>query len=303
MTEWWERAYRGAPPEGGLIPLARPLYPPDAAERGKKPSGEGPDCEGIRRGLSRLGRAPWEWATGKNKRQWTNTLAHGKPPGNVGESGVAGFQRQMSIDDTGWWGTASHNALQYALIPEELPHGGEHGLDDVARDLLRKAVKTFKGDTSTVRAAALAEAKAWLGYTESPPGTNANVFGAWYGMQYEPWCAMFVSYCYEIAGPSPSFVAGSRYAYCPYILDDAYAGRNGLAVTLEPIAGDLALFDWHDDATPDHIGIFERWVGTHTFESIEGNTSTSNDSNGGQVMRRKRDAIHDGVTFVTVAEP
>ena len=66
---WWEQAYRGAPPPGGLIPLARPLYPPDASSRGKNPSGDGPDCEAIRRGLSRLGRAPWGWATGDNKRK------------------------------------------------------------------------------------------------------------------------------------------------------------------------------------------------------------------------------------------
>jgi hypothetical protein len=75
--EWWEHAYPGAPPPGGLITLPRPLYPPDAVERGKKPSPDGPDCEAIRRGISRLGRAPWEWASGENKRKWTNTFAHG----------------------------------------------------------------------------------------------------------------------------------------------------------------------------------------------------------------------------------
>jgi hypothetical protein len=303
MSEWWEQAYRGAPPPDGLIPLARPLYPPDAAERGKKPSGEGPDCEGIRRGLSRLGRAPWEWATGKNKRQWTNTLAHGEPPGNVGESGCEGFQRQMDIDATGWWGTASHNAIQYALIPEELPHGGEHALDGRARELLREAVDQFKGSDGTVRASALAEARTWLGYSESPPGTNANTFGVWYGMNYEPWCAMFVTYCYEVAGPSPTFVQGSRYAYCPYVLQDANARRNGLSNTIEPIAGDLVLYDWAGDGVVDHIGLFERWTGINTFEAIEGNTSTSNQSNGGQVMRRKRDTGDAKVYFVTVAEP
>ena len=298
---WWEQAYRGAKPPDGLIPLARPLYPPDAVKRGKLPSDDGPDCEGIRRGLSRLGRAPWEWATGQNKRKWSNTLAHGAAGGNVGESGAAGFQRQMDIDDTGWWGEASHNALQYALIPAELPHAGEHGLDDRARELLRQAVEMFKGPTGTVRERALGEAKSWLGYKESPPGSNASTFGTWYGMPHEPWCAMFVTYCYELAGPSPSFARGSKYAYCPYILDDAKAGRNGLSIG-EPRAGDLVLYDWQPDPV-DHIGLFETWTGGRTFQAIEGNTSTSNDSNGGQVMRRQRDAATTEVHFVRVAEP
>ena len=231
MSDWYTMAYRGAKPTGGLIPLARPLYPPDAAGRGKKPSGDGPDCEAIRRAISRLGRAPWDWATGENKSKWSNTFAHGAAGGNVGESGVEGFQRQMDIDATGWWGEASHNALQYALIPAELPHAGEHGLDDRGRELLQQALAMFKGPTGTVRERALGEAKRWLGYKESPASTNASTFGAWYGMNYEPWCAMFVTYCYELAGPSPSFVRGSRYAYCPYILTDAREKRNGLSLT------------------------------------------------------------------------
>jgi hypothetical protein len=291
-----------------LIPLARPLYPPDAAARGKTPSGFGPDCEGIRRGVARLGRAPWEWATGQNKQKFTNTFAHGEKGtgGDVGTSGLAGFQRQMDIDDTGWYGTASHNALQYALVPDGLPHAGEHGLDDYARELLRQAVHFHKGDTSTVRAAALAEARSWLGYVESPAGSNANTFGAWYGMNYEPWCAMFVTYCYELAGPSPSFERGLRYAYCPYILDDAHARRNGLATTLEPKPGDLVLYDWSADGgggLVDHVGLFEGWTGESTFTAIEGNTSTSNNSNGGQVMRPERSLDDADIYFVRVAEP
>jgi CHAP domain len=305
VPDWdYEHAYPGAPPPGGLITLARPLYPPDAVERGKKPSVDGPDCEAIRRGISRGGRAPWEWAIGDNKRKWSNTFAHGKPPGNVSESGAAGFQRQMGIDPSGWWGMQSHNALQYALIPEGLPHVGEHLLDDRARELLHEAVQIFKGDTSTVRAAALAEARTYLGYVESPPSTNCNMFGAWYGMNYQPWCAMFVTYCYELGsdGGSPSFVRGSKYSYCPYILNDARARRNDLSVTGDPGPGDLVLYDWEQNNEPDHIGLFEEWVSGRTFSAIEGNTSTSNNSNGGSVMRRQRDA-GSSVIFVRVAEP
>jgi hypothetical protein len=39
------------------------------------------------------------------------------------------------------------------------------------------------------------------------------------------------------------------------------------------------------------------------FEAVEGNTSTSSNSNGGQVMRRTRTRNGQGTIFVRVAEP
>jgi len=140
MAEWWQKAYPGAPPPDGLIPLARPLYPPDAAAQGKKPSPDGPDVEAIKRGISRGGRWPWQ----SFDRAFSNAFSHGKAGGNVGDSGVAGFQRQMLISDSGWWGEQSNGALQYALIPEGLANAGQHLLDDRARELLRQAVELFK---------------------------------------------------------------------------------------------------------------------------------------------------------------
>jgi hypothetical protein len=87
----------------------------------------------------------------------------------------------------------------------------------------------------------------------------------------------------------------------PYLLDDARNLRFGLKVS-EPIPGDCVLYNW-DGGEYDHIGVFEQWVGGHTFTAIEGNTSTSNDSNGGEVMRRQRDVNGQGTVFVRVGEP
>ncbi len=117
-----------------------------------------------------------------------------------------------------------------------------------------------------------------------------------------PWCAMFVTYCYEVdAGGSPSFERGSRYAYVPYIVQDARADRNGLTVTSQPMPGDLVCYDWQRDGTYDHVGIFE--AGTaNSWTAVEGNTSTSNNSNGGEVMRRQRSSSDAAVVFVRVAE-
>ena len=156
-----------------------------------------------------------------------------------------------------------------------------------------------------MRLAALTRAKQFLGYRESPPGTNGNMFGAWYGINYEPWCLIFVSYCYETGtdGGSPAFAAGARWSYVPTIVDDARAGRYGLAVTHDPKPGDVVCYDWHKDYLYDHAGLFEGWTGPSTFTAIEGNTSVSSDSNGGQVMRRIRDTSVARITFVRVPEP
>jgi hypothetical protein len=115
---------------------------------------------------------------------------------------------------------------------------------------------------------------------------------------------MFVTYCFEEGPPggSPAFVRGSRYAYVPYILNDARNGNYGLSVVSSPIPGDLVIYDWEVNGEPDHVGIFEREASGSSFDAIEGNTAAGQDSDGGEVMRRNRPR-GSGVYFVRVAEP
>jgi hypothetical protein len=155
----------------------------------------------------------------------------------------------------------------------------------------------------TTRERALQGATKYLGYKESPAGSNLTSFGSWYGVNGQPWCAIFATYCFEVeAGGSPTFVRGSRYAYVPYVVADARSGRYGLRATSSPVAGDLVCYDWEGDGTFDHVGIFEKWLSGREFSAIEGNTSTSNNSNGGEVMRRTRDAGTTTLVFVSVTE-
>jgi hypothetical protein len=293
--KWWERAYPGGPMVGPAF--IRPLYPPDASSRGKQPSSDGKDVQAIKRAVSRGGHWPWQ----SFDNAFSNSLSHGKS-GNVSENGLAGVQRQNGIDASGWMGEQTYNLIRSARIPSGLPNAGETLLDDVAINLLNEFKKSYNNGGSTLRTLALARAKSYLGYTESPPGTNGNMFGAWYGMNYEPWCAMFVTYCFEMSGDSPSFAKGSKYSYVPYVVQDARAGRNGLATTSSPVPGDLVCYDWQRDGVFDHIGFFESGT-TFSWKAIEGNTSTSNNSNGGQVMRRSRAASDGNVVFVRVKEP
>ena len=116
MTEWYEKPYPGGPMVK-VKGFPRPLYPPDAGQCGKVPSTPGPDAEAYKRTISRAGR--WEWQN--FDQAYSNPFAHGKS-GNVGESGVAGMQRQQNVDATGWIGEKTFNTLRSIRIPEGLPH-------------------------------------------------------------------------------------------------------------------------------------------------------------------------------------
>lgn len=153
-------------------------------------------------------------------------------------------------------------------------------LDAYARPLREKAFNT---------------ATSQLGTKEDPPGSNRVKYSAWYGL-VGPWCAMFVTWCYDNHG-SKAFQRGSRFAYTPYMVIDAREGKNGLVI-LEPNEvkrGDIVMFDWEargrraNPYNTDHVGLFDEWITVgKTFKTIEGNTAIGNDSNGGQVLRRDR---------------
>ena len=122
-------------------------------------------------------------------------------------------------------------------------------------------------------------ARGELGNTESPAGSNRTKYGAWYGMNGQPWCMMFVQWCFAQAGyPLPH-----RTASCGELLSwyRKYAPERIVAV---PQARDIIIY------TFGHTGIVESAVGS-AVTAIEGNTSpgeAGSQDNGGGVYRRKR---------------
>src|SRR5215831_9936171 len=128
MAKWYEVAYKGGGPVKANFP--RPLYPPDAKSHGKTPSVNGPDVVAYKRALCRAGR--WgEWNPDSWDEAYSNKFSHGKGP-NVKDSGVAGFQRQQHLDDTGWLGQKTFDNMRYALISDpDSPHVGEPIFDSV----------------------------------------------------------------------------------------------------------------------------------------------------------------------------
>ncbi|WP_413160717.1 CHAP domain-containing protein [Capilliphycus salinus ALCB114379] len=125
-----------------------------------------------------------------------------------------------------------------------------------------------------------------VGYTEYPPGSNSTKYGEWYGMNHVPWCAIFVSYCLEQAGICLAIRTPKGFAYCP---DGVRWFQYNTRWHSQPQVGDVVFYSWRGDGIADHVGIVESVNPDSSIISIEGNTAIDNDSNGGEVMRRRRD--------------
>jgi hypothetical protein len=134
-SEWWEQPYEGGK-MAELPGFPGPLYPPDAAEKGKTPTVDGPAAIALKRVVSRLGR--WEWKPDKWNDTYSNEFAHGRG-GNVAASGLAGVQRQAKLEDTGWFDEKTFNLLRSVRIPKGLPNAGQPAMDAAARKLLIEA--------------------------------------------------------------------------------------------------------------------------------------------------------------------
>jgi len=125
-----------------------------------------------------------------------------------------------------------------------------------------------------------------IGYTETPANTNKTKYGKWFGLDGVAWCGMFVSWVFDKAGtPLPNIGFTKGFAGCQTAV--AYFKKKNF-ITTEPVEGDIVFFDWNGDGRYDHTGLFIQWNTDKTFVTIEGNTSIGNDSNGGNVMKRKR---------------
>jgi cell wall-associated NlpC family hydrolase len=134
-------------------------------------------------------------------------------------------------------------------------------------------------------------AKAQIGYKEG--SNNETIFGKWYGANNQPWCATFVSWCFNEAGLISNIAAQSKkgFASCDAGLK-WFAKKNKVIPIGQAQAGDIVFFQFDDDAQPDHVGIV-KWNNTALkyLQVIEGNTSSGSvgsQSNGDGVYLRKR---------------
>ena len=141
----------------------------------------------------------------------------------------------------------------------------------------------------------LAVAAAQLGTKESPAGSNRVKYNtAYYGREVSgdayPWCCVFQWWLFQEAGAPDLFYGGCKTASCTTLYQ--YYRQCGQAVsTQEARPGDLIFFTFSEKDKPqgirNHVGIcVDNETGYIT--TIDGNTGTTNEANGGAVMRRKR---------------
>jgi cell wall-associated NlpC family hydrolase len=112
-------------------------------------------------------------------------------------------------------------------------------------------------------------------YKEGPG--NDSLFGRWYGINHAPWCAMFVSYCFNKAGVG-RLVAASPKGFASCVVGHSWLrahGRPVEAIHAEP--GDVVFFNFSHNRVPEHVGIVVSNDPMHrVLHTVEGNTANPN---------------------------
>lgn len=127
--------------------------------------------------------------------------------------------------------------------------------------------------------AIIAVATAEVGYVEGPKD-NETKYGAFTKHNFQPWCGSFLMWCANKAGVTiPSVVS--------VIKGEAKFKELGQSHKT-PQVGDLAFFNFTRGTLPQHVGLVVEINSTGGLICIEGNTSSKNQSNGGQVEKKPR---------------
>ena len=129
-----------------------------------------------------------------------------------------------------------------------------------------------------------------MGYTEGPHNGkkcgNDTKYGTWYGYPYQPWCAMFVSWCARQADISKSILSNSAKAGPqPQNFDIAY--YPGTEYT--PVPGDLVF-----KSEFSHVGLVYEVKGDIVI-TIEGNVNYDDDENDGFTVCFRERKISESV--------
>ena len=144
--------------------------------------------------------------------------------------------------------------------------------------------------------AVLGNARSKLGYVETPPGSNRNMFSSYWGHPAEPWCADYA--CWALAMGGSLDVPMS--AYTPTLYQNyVNVGRAGHA----PRVGALVFFQWPGDYVIGHVGIVESVRSSSSIITIEGNTSGAPGGSGGSVWRQVRAAYIVGYGYPSYGTP
>lgn len=141
--------------------------------------------------------------------------------------------------------------------------------------------------------AVISTARAELGVTESPAGSNRVKYWDLFGPEWQgqPWCCAFLAWVFSTAGERMAFFGGGRTASCSVLL--RWYREQGLTVPVEKVqVGDIVLLNFHGGKDPEHCGlVVEKGKLAGTWHTIEGNTSPGlegSQDNGGCVALKLR---------------
>lgn len=132
------------------------------------------------------------------------------------------------------------------------------------------------------------KAKSYIGTKEKPKNSNNVIFNTHYygkpvsGSAY-PWCCAFLWDIFRMCKASDLFYDGKKCAYCPTLANYYKAHKQWHST---PKAGDIVFYKF--GSRIDHVGLVIQVINRTTIKTIEGNTSTGNNCNGGCVMVRTR---------------
>ena len=139
-------------------------------------------------------------------------------------------------------------------------------------------------------------AKKEVGTIEGPKD-NETKYGKWTGMNFQPWCQSFVSWCAFTSGLDPKKYPKSASTVAA---SDWFKKNNRWADARndDPTPGDWIYFDFPEDGVNriSHVGICIKNNGNGTIQVIEGNTSGTSKGdqrNGGMCVEKTRAYVKD----------
>jgi len=144
----------------------------------------------------------------------------------------------------------------------------------------------------TTAADVIAKAKAYADAKYTEGKNNDTVFGKWYGMNNQPWCAMFVSKCFDEAGAVKLIAASTKKGFAGCGAGFQWFAKNKQTVPVgKAQPGDVVFFNF--DKTPtdtEHVGIVVKNDGKnlHCYEGNTSGDSKGSQANGDGVFLKKR---------------
>jgi len=118
----------------------------------------------------------------------------------------------------------------------------------------------------------IASAYATEAYKEGK--NNDSIFGKWYGLNNQPWCAMFVSYCFNKVGAGALVAAGNPKGFASCTTGVTWFNNHKRLVDVSKAQpGDIVFFSWTGKKEYDHVGIvISNDPKSKTLHTVEGNT-------------------------------